>query len=94
MSLEVAEQSDLLRGHLVEVCASLTQSFAEVVQQGQVQGEIRRDLEADEIAAFLLMSWQGAMMRMKVDRSPKPIEQFKRVLFSSVLCTPGLASVP
>src|SRR6266700_6949310 len=31
-----------------------------------------------EVATFLLSSWQGAMMRMKVDRSPKPVEQFKR----------------
>jgi len=44
---------------------------------------------ADDISAFLLTSWQGAMMRMKVDRSPKPLEQFKRVLFATVLSTPS-----
>jgi TetR/AcrR family transcriptional repressor of nem operon len=89
MSLEVAEQSDVLRNHLADVCGSLTRSFADAVRAGQDVGEIRSDLDADDIAAFLLTSWQGAMMRMKVDRSPKPLEQFKRVLFATVLSTPS-----
>jgi TetR/AcrR family transcriptional repressor of nem operon len=91
MSLEVAEQSGLLRNRLVEVYGSLSQSFAETVRAGQALGEIRNDLEADDVAMFLLSSWQGAMMRMKVDRSPKPIEQFKRVLFATVLQGAGTA---
>jgi TetR/AcrR family transcriptional repressor of nem operon len=37
------------------------------------------------MAVFILASWEGAMTRMKVDRSPKPIEQFRRVLFATVL---------
>jgi TetR/AcrR family transcriptional repressor of nem operon len=88
MSLEVVEQSDLLRAHLVEICASLTQSFAEAVRSGQAADQIRDDLDAEDVAAFLLSSWQGAMMRMKVERSGKPIEQFNRVLFSTVLAAP------
>ena len=70
------------------------QSFAEAVRSGQAQGEIRGDLDADEVATFLLSSWQGAMMRMKVDRSPKPVEQFKRVLFATVLSTPAACPHP
>ncbi len=85
MSLEVAEQSELLRTHLIEVCSALTSSFAEAVRAGQKAGEIRSDLDAADMAVFILASWQGAMMRMKVDRSPRPIEQFRRVLFATVL---------
>lgn len=88
LSLEAPEQSDLLRKHLALVSGALTRSFAEVVRAGQAAGEIRRDLDADDIATFLLSSWEGAMMRMKVDRSPKPIEQFKQVLFATVLARP------
>jgi len=84
MSLEVPEHSELLRTHLVEICRTLTSSFADTVRAGQDAGEIRSDLDAADIAAFILASWEGAMMRMKVDRSPAPIEQFKRVLFATV----------
>ena len=85
MSLEMPEQSELLRMHLIEICRALIESFTEAVRAGQKAGEIRGDLDADDIAAFVLASWEGAMMRMKVDRSPRPIEQFKRVLFGAVL---------
>ncbi|MDF3084351.1 TetR/AcrR family transcriptional regulator [Burkholderia sola] len=85
LSLEMPEHSELLREHLIQVCGSLTASFAEVVRAGQVAGEIRADLDADDVATFLLAAWEGAMMRMKVDRSPLPIEQFKRVIFTTLL---------
>lgn len=94
LSLEMPERSELLRSHLIDVCRTLTDAFADVVRIGQVQGEIRRDLDADDVATFLLASWEGAMMRMKVDRSPQPIEQFKRVLFASILVPPIQASDP
>lgn len=92
MSLEVTEQSDALRDCLVEVCASLTQSFADVVRTGQAEGDIRDDLDADDVATFLLSSWQGAMMRMKVDRSRNSIDQFKRVLFATLGSKPRKAA--
>jgi TetR/AcrR family transcriptional repressor of nem operon len=85
MSLEMPEHSEILREHLVDVCRSLTQSFASTVRAAQAAGQIRPDLDADDVATFLLASWEGAMMRMKVDRSPKPIEQFKRVLFATMI---------
>lgn len=85
MSLEVSEHSELLRVHLSAICSSLTQSFAEVVRAGQARGEIRSEIEADDMAVFILSSWQGAMMRMKVDRFPRAIEQFKHVLFTTIV---------
>ena len=84
MSLEAAGQSELLRAQLAEICIGFDHSFEEAIRAGQDAGEIRRDLDAPDLATFLLSSWQGAMMRMKVDRGPKPIEQFKRVLFAMI----------
>ncbi|TGV32549.1 TetR family transcriptional regulator, partial [bacterium M00.F.Ca.ET.168.01.1.1] len=40
--------------------------------------------DADDLADFLLSSWQGAMLRMKVERSPEPLERFKKIIFSTV----------
>lgn len=84
LSLEMPEHSELLREHLVQVCRSLTASFTETIRAGQVAGEIHADLDADDAGAFMLASWEGAMMRMKVDRSPLPLEQFKRIVFTTI----------
>jgi len=88
MSLEAAEHSDALRARLREVFAAWVEPFREAVLAGQARGEVRADLDAAEIAEFLLAGWHGAMMRMKVERSPEPLERFKRIAFATVLAPP------
>lgn len=85
MSLETAEHSDALRERLAEILAALTRFFADTVRAAQHSGHVRDDLEADDVATILLAAWHGALLRMKVDRSPKPLEQFRRVAFKALL---------
>jgi len=89
MSLEAAEHSDATRARLVEVFATWVEPFREAVCAGQACGDVRADLDAGDIAEFLLAGWHGAMMRMKVERSPEPLERFNRIAFASVLAPPG-----
>ncbi len=88
LSLETAEHSEVLRERLVEVFRSLTSPFAEVIRSAQRDGTVRDDVEATELADVLLAAWHGAMLRMKVDRSPAPIERFRRVVLGTLLATP------
>jgi TetR/AcrR family transcriptional repressor of nem operon len=32
-----------------------------------------------------LEAWQGAMLRMKIERSPAPLDRFKRLILPAVL---------
>lgn len=85
MSLEAAEHSEHIRARLGEIFTELTLPFAEVIREGQATGEIRPDLNADEAGAALLEAWHGAMLRMKVERSPAPLNRFKRLVLPAVL---------
>ena len=89
MSLEAAEHSELLRERLVEVFGALTQPFAEAVRAAQAAGQARDDIEAEDLADVLLAAWHGAMLRMKVDRSPEPLDRFKLVFVATLLAPPG-----
>lgn len=93
MSLEAAEHSELLRARLVSAFGGLTQAFAQTVRAAQAAGEMRDDLDADDIAGVLMASWQGAMLRMKVERSCLPIERFKRVLLAAFLTAPAVTAI-
>lgn len=88
LSLEVPEHSEALRIRLSELFAEWTQPFAEAVTAAQQAGELRADLDADDLAAVLLAGWHGAMMRMKVDRSRAPLDRFRRVVLAGVLAAP------
>lgn len=85
LGLETSEHSELLRRRLETIFAGLPGPFADVIRDGQWAGQFRRDISADDLAGVLLFAWHGAMLRMKVDRSPAPIERFKRVFLSTLI---------
>ncbi len=80
MALEVPEHSELIRARLVEIFAGLTEPFASAVRAAQAEGDVRCDRDAEDLAAFLLSGWHGALLRMKVERSSDAIKRFRRVL--------------
>ena len=90
LSLESAEHSEPLRNRLSEIFGAWRQPFAECLDDAAAAGQLALDddLPALDLADFLLASWQGAILRMKVERSPEPLERFTRIVFSTVLREP------
>jgi TetR/AcrR family transcriptional regulator, transcriptional repressor for nem operon len=87
-SLEAAPQSEMLRARLSEIFAEWRTPFAACIAEGQAGGEIAETFAAHDLAEFLLSAWEGAILRMKVDRSPEPLERFKRIVFMTVFKEP------
>ena len=83
-SLEASQHSDMLRQRLAAIFAEWRTPFAACIAEGQAAGEIDAAFEPEELADFLLASWQGAILRMKVDRGPAALERFKRIAFQTV----------
>ncbi len=89
MGLEASEHSELIRGRLQDIFAEWTPPFSRVIRQAQAGGEVRRDLDADEVGAALLEAWHGAMLRMKIERSPGPLDRFRRLVLPALLAGPA-----
>jgi TetR/AcrR family transcriptional repressor of nem operon len=87
-SLEAAPQSELLRTRLAEIFAEWRAPFAACIAEGQGAGEIATTFAPEELAEFLLSSWEGAILRMKVERNAEPLERFKRIVFATVFKEP------
>ena len=85
MALEAAEHSERLRQHLGGIFAGWMPPFAEVIRQAQAAGEVSAWVDPDEVAAALLEAWHGAILRMKLDRTPAPLDRFKRLIFPALL---------
>jgi TetR/AcrR family transcriptional repressor of nem operon len=84
LSLETAQTSEALRRRLVAIYAEWKKPFAACIRQAQAAGEIPGTFPPDDLAEFLLASWQGAILRMKVERTAKPLERFKRIAFKTI----------
>ena len=87
-SLEAAPQSESLRARLAAIFAEWRVPFAGCIAEGQAAGEIAKTFAPEEMADFLLASWEGAILRMKVERNAEPLERFKRIVFSTVFKEP------
>jgi TetR/AcrR family transcriptional repressor of nem operon len=83
-SLEAAPVSDMLRERLAAIFTEWRAPFAACIAEAQAIGEIAATFAPDELADFLLASWEGAILRMKVTRNSEPLERFKRIAFATV----------
>jgi TetR/AcrR family transcriptional repressor of nem operon len=83
-SLEAAPHSDMLRERLAAVFMEWRAPFAACIAEAQVTGEIASTFDPEDLADFLLSSWQGAILRMKVVRNADPLERFKTIAFETV----------
>ncbi|CAM5207680.1 Transcriptional regulator, TetR family OS=Bosea thiooxidans OX=53254 GN=SAMN05660750_03394 PE=4 SV=1 [Bosea thiooxidans] len=82
-SLETAQASELLRQRLAEIFADWLKPFAACIAAAQQAGTIPARFAPDDLAEFLLASWQGAILRMKVERSRAPLDRFRRIAFET-----------
>lgn len=87
-SLEAVPHSDMLRERLQIIFTEWRAPFAACIAEAQAAGEIAKTFPPDELAEFLLSSWQGAILRMKVARNAEPLERFKRIAFATVFKEP------
>jgi len=83
-SIETASQSKLLRNRLEEIFQEWRAPFISCIAEAQTAGEIDSTFDPTDLAEFLLASWEGAILRMKVERGPAPLDRFKNIVFQTV----------
>jgi len=85
LSQELADQSDLFGARLEAVLTSWREQYARLFREAQAVGELREDLDPQQLADFYLNSFEGALLRAKVSKSPEPLRLFMTLMFDGVL---------
>ncbi|MGA3093263.1 MAG: TetR family transcriptional regulator C-terminal domain-containing protein [Terriglobales bacterium] len=83
-SIETTSQSKLLRQRLEAIFQEWRAPFASCIAEAQAIGEIDSTFDPMDLAEFLLSSWEGAILRMKVDRGPAALDRFKNIIFQTI----------
>jgi TetR/AcrR family transcriptional regulator, transcriptional repressor for nem operon len=83
-SIETVCQSKLLRQRLEAIFQEWRAPFASCIAEAQAIGQIDTTFDATDLAEFLLSSWEGAILRMKVERGPAALERFRKIVFQTV----------
>jgi TetR/AcrR family transcriptional regulator, transcriptional repressor for nem operon len=87
-SLEASGQSKLLRQRLEAIFQEWRAPFAACIAEAQASGELETKFDPTDLAEFLLSSWEGAILRMKVERGPAALERFRKIIFQTVFKEP------
>jgi TetR/AcrR family transcriptional regulator, transcriptional repressor for nem operon len=83
-SLQASSESELLRQRLEAIFQEWRLPFASCIAEAQSAGEIDATFDAMDLAEFLLASWEGAILRMRVERGPAALDRFKNIVFQTV----------
>jgi TetR/AcrR family transcriptional repressor of nem operon len=84
-SAEAADHSELIREHLVTQWNAWSEIFENCIAEAQREGAIDNCMSAALLARFLFNSWEGALLRMRVEKSSAALIEFKDVIFGTVL---------
>jgi TetR/AcrR family transcriptional repressor of nem operon len=82
---EVSVDTPQIRESLRRVLNLWGEQLSSALAEGQRQGSIRKDLPADDLAAFLIDSYEGAILRTRLEKSPRALGYFVKVVFSSIV---------
>jgi len=85
LALETSQLSEPV--HAAVKCAydQWTALLARVIREAQSAGEIGRGHDPERLANVLVMLWEGATIRMQIDRSLQPVDDFLAFVFDSLL---------
>ncbi|TKI08024.1 TetR/AcrR family transcriptional regulator [Martelella alba] len=81
LAAEMSDNTPLLRQAIDQSLEKWTASVAATLREGQNDGSIVATLDAEKMARFIINSWEGTVVRMKIARCRQPLEDFFAVAF-------------
>jgi TetR/AcrR family transcriptional repressor of nem operon len=74
-----------LRQRLEAIFQEWRAPFASCIAEAHTIGEIDSTFDPMDVAEFLLACWEGAILRMKVERGPAALDRFRNTVFQTIL---------
>lgn len=85
LSQEMGDVSEVFRQKLSEIFGRLEQQLAGYLREAQAAGEVSGQVHPEEFVVFLISSWEGALLRMKLTKDMVPFDIFERTVFNDLL---------
>ena len=85
LSQEMGDLSPAFQEKLKGAMDSMVEIYARLVEEAQRAGEVSPLLDVKEAAHFLVSSWHGALIHMKIEKGPQPLENHITFIFKYVL---------
>ena len=77
---EMGDTSEICRHALMTAVERYNALQQTALERAQKQGSVRKDRSAKNMADLLANSWQGALLRMKIEKSAQPLRECYQTL--------------
>ena len=81
---EIGDSTGLCQDALRAGVHRYRDKLREALARGQQEGDFRADRDATALGDFLLDAWQGALLRMKIERSVAPLIRCRDLLLDDL----------
>lgn len=85
LSLELSNTSADVRSTLKGILATWESSIAACIKEAQQAGDLASNTPASQIASLIIESWEGAILRCKVEQSGKACDRFLNISLKRLL---------
>ncbi len=85
MAQEMADNHPGFRDKIESTLGRAQGLIAACLKEALEAGEVPAGLDPDETAAFILNSWEGAILRMKAKGGDGPLRNFEQMVFGIIL---------
>ena len=89
MSAEIGQASRLSREAITTVEARWVRSLADLIREAQLQGDLRDDLSAAELAPVLYNCWQGNLLQYQITADAALLLEQLNTFIQTLLTTQG-----
>ncbi len=89
LSQEMGDLSAEFSKKLSDSIDAMAGMYAKLLTEAADSGEIGADIDIEETAYFIVSSWHGALIRMKVLKSDQPLKSHKRFILENILACQG-----
>ncbi len=84
-SAELSDVNEQFAALLEHQFKQIENIIAQCLQEARDTKEINTESNPSQLAAFILNSWHGALIRMKSSADIKPLDDFKHLIFNTIL---------
>lgn len=81
---EMGALPESFRARLKDTFEDWQSRFSACLTEAQEAGELAREADTRQLAAFFWIGWEGAVLRAKLERSATPLDVFARFFFASL----------
>ena len=85
LAQELGDLSPVFQKRLSKAIDTMVDYYTLILSEAQAEGEVSKDINAKEAANFIVASWHGALIRMKVSQGVEPLKNHKKFVFNYVL---------